>query len=108
MRNRYDIATAIANNKTYTMFKTTDIVLEKNTEYTISFYMYKSGNCGKCHMSIYPILENGSLGTKCGGTSAITEYTGAFEKCTVTFTTNAESNKFSVRFYNYHKDLLLF
>ena len=106
LRNRYDIATAITNGKTYAVFRTSDIVLEKNTEYTVSFYMYKSGNCGKCHMSIYPILENGSLGTKCGGTPSITEYTGAFEKHTVTFTTNAESNKFSVRFYNYYKDTL--
>ena len=107
LRNRYDIANAISLGKAYSMFKTTeDVVLEKNAEYTISFYMYKSENCGKCHMGVYPILEDGSLGTKCGGTSSITEYTGAFEKHTVTFTTNAESNKFSVRFYNYYKDTL--
>ena len=106
LRNRHDIANAISLGKAYSMFKPTDVVLEKNTEYTISFYMYKNENCGKCHMSVCPILEDGSLGTKCGGTSSITEYTGAFEKQTVTFTTNAESNKFSVRFYNYYKDTL--
>lgn len=107
LRNRYDIANMISLGKTYAVFKTTeDVVLEKNTEYTISFYMYKSGNCGKCYMNIFPVLEDGSLGTKCGGTSSITEYTGAFERYEVTFTTNAESNKFSLRFYNYHKDTL--
>lgn len=107
LRNRYDIAKAISLGKTYAGFKPTeDVVLEKNTEYTISFYMYKSSNCGKCYMNIFPVLEDGSLGTKCGGTSSITKYTGAFERYEVTFTTNAESNKFSVRFYNYHKDTL--
>ena len=106
LRNRHDIANAISLGKAYSMFRASDVVLEKNTEYTISFYMYKSGNCGKCLMNVFTVLEDGSLGTKCGGTSSITEYTGAFEKHTVTFTTNAESNKFSVRFYNYYKDTL--
>lgn len=107
LRNRYDIAKAISLGTTYAGFKPTeDVVLEKNTEYTISFYMYKSSNCGKCYMTIFPVLDDGSLGTKCGGTSSITEYTGAFERYEVTFTTNAESNKYSVRFYNYHKDTL--
>ena len=107
LRNRYDIAKAISLGKTYAGFKPTeDVVLEKNTEYTISFYMYKSRNCGKCYMTIFPVLEDGSLGTKCGGTSSITKYTGAFERYEVTFTTNAESNKFSVRFYNYYDDTL--
>ena len=107
LRNRYDIAKAISLGKTYAGFKPTeDVVLEKNAEYTISFYMYKSNNCGKCYMTIFPVLEDGTLGTKCGGTSSITEYTGAFERYEVTFTTNAETNKYSVRFYNYHKDTL--
>lgn len=107
LRNRYDIAKAISLGKTYAGFKPTeDVVLEKNAKYTISFYMYKSNNCGKCYMNIFPVLEDGSLGTKCGSTSSITEYTGAFERYEVTFTTNAESNKYSVRFYNYYKDTL--
>lgn len=107
LKNRYDIANMISLGKTYAAFKTTeDVVLEKNTEYTISFYMYKSSNCGKCYMTIFPVLEDGSLGKKCGGTSTITEYTGAFERYEVTFTTTAETNKYSVRFYNYHKDTL--
>ena len=107
LRNRYDIAKAISLGKPYAGFKPIeDVVLEKNAEYTISFYMYKSKNCGKCYMTIFPVLEDGTLGQKCGGTSSITKYTGAFERYEVTFTTNAESNKYSVRFYNYYEDTL--
>ena len=106
LKNRCNIADSITNNKLYSAFAPKDFILEKNTEYTLSFYMYKSTNCKKCYAQILPILDDGTLGKKCGNTNSITNYTGAFEYQTLTFTTNNESNKFTVRFYNYFNDTL--
>ena len=104
LRNRLDVEKAIANNQTYSMTKwVEDITLIPNTTYTLSMYMYRGGaSTGKGLFAVYPILEDGSLGTRVCKSDELTTYEGKFVKLVKTFNTGGQSTKFSVRFYNYY------
>ena len=98
--NTLDIASAISGNKEYSRTKWPNITLEPNTEYTLSMWMYKNSNCGRCYFSVYPMLADGSQGNIVCRSSDVTEYTGGFVKVVKTFNTGSSSTTFSVRFYN--------
>ena len=78
--------------------------VEKNTTYTLSFWMYLSGNSSKFEVRAYHMLE-GSLSSQLSSVTR-TEYLGRFEKVTMTFTTKEISNEISLRFYNTPKSTL--
>ena len=101
LRNSQDIATAIANGYEYSRAKwKSDIVLEPNTEYTLSMYLYKGADCGEVYFSVYPEFSDGTSGLRVCNSDSITTYTGGFERLSKTFNTGSTSTSFSVRIYN--------
>ena len=104
LRNRIDVAKAIANNQTYSMTTWVEnVTLIPNTTYTLSMYMYRGGaSTGKGFFQVFPVLEDGSLGTRVCISDELTTYEGKFVKLVKTFNTGGQSTKFSVRFYNYY------
>ena len=104
LRNRIDVEKAIANNQTYSMTKwVEDVTLIPNTTYTLSMYMYRGGgSTSKGFFQVFPILEDGSVGTRVCKSDELTTYEGKFVKLVKTFNTGGQSTKFSVRFYNYY------
>ena len=104
LRNRIDVEKAIADNQTYSMTKwREDIILIPNTTYTLSMYMYRGGgSTSKGFFQVFPVLEDGSIGTRVCKSDELTTYEGKFVKLVKTFNTGGQSTKFTVRFYNYY------
>ena len=104
LRNRLDVEKAIANNQTYSMTTWVEnVTLIPNTTYTLSMYMYRGGgSTGKGFFQVFPILEDGSVGTRVCKSDELTTYEGKFVKLVKTFNTGGQSTKFSVRFYNFY------
>ena len=104
LRNRLDVEKAIANNQTYSMTTWVEnVTLIPNTTYTLSMYMYRGGeSTGKGFFQVFPILADGSVGTRVCISDELTKYEGKFVKLVKTFNTGGQSTKFSVRFYNYY------
>ena len=104
LRNRLDVEKAIANNQTYSMTTWVEnVTLIPNTTYTLSMYMYRGGaSTGKGFFQVFPILADGSVGTRVCKSDELTTYEGKFVKLVKTFNTGGQSTKFSVRFYNYY------
>ena len=78
LRNRIDVAKAIANNQTYSMTTWVEnVTLIPNTTYTLSMYMYRGGaSTGKGFFQVFPVLEDGSLGTRVCISDELTTYEG--------------------------------
>ena len=104
LRNRLDVEKAIANNQTYSMTTWVEnVTLIPNTTYTLSMYMYRGGeSTGKGFFQVFPILADGSVGTRVCISDELTKYEGKFVKLVKTFNTGGQSTKFSVRFYNFY------
>ncbi len=102
LRNRIDVEKAIANNQTYSMTKwVEDVTLIPNTTYTLSMYMYRGGgSTSRGFFQVFPILADGSVGTRVCKSDELTTYEGKFVKLVKTFNTGGQSTKFTVRFYN--------
>ena len=105
LRSRVDIAEAIRNNYTYGGFSAPYAVLEKNTTYTLSVWVYIGSNMEKGQIRVYQMLEDDTI-VQTLNSVTITDYTRKFKKITLTFTTSNESNIVSIRFYNYFKPSL--
>ena len=104
LRNRLDVEKAIANNQTYSMTTWVEnVTLIPNTTYTLSMYMYRGGgSTSKGFFQVFPILADGSVGTRVCKSDELTTYEGKFVKLVKTFNTGGQSTKFSVRFYNFY------
>lgn len=83
------------NNQRYYM------QLEANTTYTFTYWTYLSDNTQYTYASIFYKNDSGS-NVKLAQTKSINTYTGAFQKCSITFTTNKYS-EIHIVFYNYYK-----
>lgn len=102
LRSRIDIDQAIKDGVDYGGFNIATnergVTLEANTEYTFSYWVYKSGNCKSTHATIWTNVTEGSVSV--GRTESVTKYTGSFVKQSVTFTTK-DITDYYIRFYNY-------
>lgn len=91
LRLRVDIAKAIAEGNTYgrCLLKSSlqkELKLEPNTTYTLSYWMYKSGNCASSHATVWEAMTDGSAHS-IARMPGLTTYTGSFVPQSITFTT---------------------
>lgn len=110
LRLRSDIAQMVANNQKYAFTNLVNVddrvlILEPQTEYTLSFWTYLSGNTELSWGSVLRVGENGSTSSSIARTENISEYTGSFVYREVTFKTD-DNTKYFLRFYNQHKSTL--
>jgi phage minor structural protein len=87
----------------YGRFHAPAITLEKNTEYTLSCWVYIDGNIKEASASIYTVYDDDTSPVSKGATNKITT-TKSWQKIERTFTTDNTTNKYQVRFYNRFAD----
>ena len=87
----------------YGRFHAPAITLEKNTEYTLSCWVYIDGNVKEASASIYTVYDDDTSPVSKGATNKITT-TKSWQKIERTFTTDNTTNKYQVRFYNRFAD----
>lgn len=87
----------------YGRFHAPVITLEKNTEYTLSCWVYIDGSIKEASASIYTVYDDNTSPVSKGATNKITT-TKSWQKIESTFTTDNTTNKYQVRFYNRFTD----
>lgn len=84
-----------------------DITLEKNTKYTISYYMYITDRIESAKCQIWNKNKNSSLSNTVEENTTVTEYTASFVKLESSFTTTDEDAIYYPKFIiKMKKDLI--
>ena len=102
LRINTSIDECVKSSVTYGVARPLNITVEKNTVYTLNFWVYISGNVEKFRAIVYGVDEKDDSLTQLKN---IESNTSGFQKLKLTFTTG-NSNIISVRFYNYFKPTL--
>ena len=103
-RSRVDIAKAISGGIAYGRFNIITsnnvhyITVKANTEYTFSYWVYKSNNCGETYATVWKVQDDGSA-VALKTSPKISTYTGTFVRNSVTFVTN-DATTIYIAFYN--------
>ena len=103
LKNVGDIEKQVAASQTYARFHAPTITLEKNTEYTLSCWVYTDGSSKEAYATIWSQPSDGSSSVSMGTTNKITK-TKSWQKIEKTFTTDNISNQYQVRFYHKFAD----
>lgn len=108
LRSRVNIADAISKGYSQAVVnpygyingaKKDYLELQPNTSYTLSYWIYKGGYAQSYFWTVWAYNDDGSNRVRFKQSATITDYTGAYEYNTFTFTTDSRKN-YQIRLYH--------